>query len=137
MNSSTFWRALTNNWTVKVFSLLLAIGIFFVVNYATVDQKVIEIPLQIVMPQDYEAISTVPPNVNLIIRSDPRYTRLVDPYDFKAKVDFSFVQSDGVSSSPVLLTSDSNYKSMNLFFTTDPEIIRIYFVAKEQESTND
>ena len=50
MKLNDVWRAIMFNWPVKVFSLVLAIGLYLVVNYATMDQRKVEIPLQVLLP---------------------------------------------------------------------------------------
>ncbi|MGI6466670.1 MAG: hypothetical protein ACOXZZ_03650 [Sphaerochaetaceae bacterium] len=133
MSSSSIWRNITNNWVVKVFSLLLAIAIYIIINYGVVDTREVEIPLNVIMPSEWVAISNVPESVTLIIKSDPQHSMFVDPADFEASADFSQVNQQGVSSAPVILNSDTNFKNMKLSFSTNPETIRIFFETKGSE----
>ena len=79
MKPNNLWRAIIFNWPVKVFSLVLAIGIYLVVNYATLDQRKVDIPLQVVLPGGYEATSTILDSVTLVIRTDARHIGMIDP----------------------------------------------------------
>jgi len=131
MKPNKLWRTMLFNWPVKVFSLLLAISIYLVVNYATLDQRSVEIPLHVVLPNTYVATSTVPDSVTLKIKADERYIGMVDTTAIKATVDYSMVDTEGVSSAPVVLAAEPSYFDIEISFSTDPETIRIYFQKSE------
>lgn len=131
MKLNDIWRAIMFNWPIKVFSLVLAIGLYLVVNYTTMDQRKVEIPLQVVLPSGLEATSTVPDAITLIIKSDSRYIAMIDPWEITAIADFSSVDSEGVASVPVLLDADPSYMAIEVSFATDPEVIRVYFAHTE------
>lgn len=134
MKLNNLWRTLMNNWVVKVFSLLLAIGVYLVINYATLDQRKVDIPLEVIMPTEYQAVSTVPHTVSLIIKTDSRYSALIDPWTVKATADFSHVDSEGVKSTAVILSTEGPYASTKVYFSTQPEVIRIYFALVDNLS---
>jgi hypothetical protein len=134
MKLNNLWRTLMNNWIVKVFSLLLAIGVYLVINYATLDQRKVDIPLEVIMPIKYQAVSTVPKTISLIIKTDSRYSSIIDPWTVKAKADFSNVDSEGVKSTAVILSTEGPYASTKVYFSSQPEVIRIYFALTENVS---
>ena len=131
MKPNKLWRTILFNWPTKVFSLLLAIGLYLVVNYATLDQRKMEIPLQVIIPSGFSSTSTVPETVTLVIKADERYIGLIDSTAIKAKADYSTVDTEGVSSAPVVLTAEPSYFDVEVSFSTEPEIIRIYFQKSE------
>ena len=132
MKPNKLWRTMLFNLPVKVFSLLLAISIYLVVNYATLDQRTVEIPLHVILPEGFVATSTVPESVTLKIKADERYIGMVDSTAIKATVDYSMVDTEGVSSAPVVLAAQSSYFDIEISFSTDPETIRIYFQKSEK-----
>ena len=137
MKLNDMWRAIMFNWPVKMFSLVLAIGLYLVINYATLDQRKVEIPLQVRMPVGYEATSTVPASVMLIIKSDARHIGLIDPSAITAIADFSAVDSEGAVSVPVLLEADRSYLTVEVSLATDPEVVRVYFSQAETADGGD
>jgi len=126
MKPNNLWRAIIFNWPVKVFSLVLAIGIYLVVNYATLDQRKVDIPLQVVLPGGYEATSTILDSVTLVIRTDARHIGMIDPSVLTATADFSSVDSEGAHSVPILLSAPPSFFDVEVSFSTDPEGGRIY-----------
>lgn len=136
MKLNDLWRAIIFNWPVKVFSLLLAIGIYLIVNYATLDQRKVEIPLQVINPKGFSASSTVPESVILTIKTDGRYIAMVDPSAITATADFSTVDAEGVFSVPVLLSAQPSIFNIEVSFVTDPQIVKVFFspVAEDREA---
>lgn len=134
MAQSKFLRFLLFNWPVKVISLTFAIAVYVIIQYGTLDQKRIEIPLDIIHAHEYQITSIVPSSVTLIIRADERIIPLIDPSQIRATVDFSFVQSEGASSAPVILETGLIPLKGDISFTTEPEVIRAYFIRREQSS---
>lgn len=131
MKPNKIMRTLLFNWPIKVFSLLLAIGIYIVINYALLDTRVVEIPLQVVMPVAYEASSNVPTSVTLSMRADERYITMIDAAAVRAVADFSHVRAEGAFSAPIVLHAQKSFVDMEVAFSTDPETIRIYFVKSD------
>ena len=127
MKLSSMWRSLLENWPIKVISLLLAISVYLVISYATLDTRRVEIPLQMVVPAGYEATSTVLESVTLIIRTDERYIGMIDPTAVTALADFSAVMQEGVATAPILLKADPSFVDIAVSFTTDPEQVRVFF----------
>lgn len=128
MKPNKLMRSLLFNWPIKVFSLLLAIGIYMVVNYATLDTRRVEIPLQIITPTGYEVSSNVPQFVTLQIQADERYIGMVDSSAINAIADFSKVGGEGVFSAPILLDAQKSYMDIEVAFSTNPETVRLYLV---------
>ena len=94
----------------------LAIGVYLVINYATLDQRKVDIPLEVIMPTEYQAVSTVPQTISLIIKTDSRYSAIIDPWSVKATADFSNVDSEGVKSTAVILSTEGPYASTKSIF---------------------
>ncbi|HLW22320.1 MAG TPA: hypothetical protein VKZ39_03975 [Sphaerochaetaceae bacterium] len=127
MKLSSMWRSLLENWPIKVISLLLAISVYLVISYATLDTRRVEVPLHVVVPVGYEATSTIPDSVTLVIRTDERYIGMIDPTAVTAIADFSAVSQDGVATVPVLLEADSSFVDIEVSFTSEPELVKIFF----------
>ncbi|MGI6432643.1 MAG: hypothetical protein ACOXZ4_02090 [Sphaerochaetaceae bacterium] len=134
MKPSNLWRSLAVNWPVKVFSLLLAVGVFVIINYTSVDQREVEIPLQVVLPAGYSATSTVPSSVLLTIQAEGRYLAMINPSAVTAVADFSSVNDEGVAGTPVKLNLGPSLFEIEATYSLKPEVVRIYFVRDEAVS---
>ena len=135
MKLNNLWRALLEYWPIKVFSLLLAISVFLVINYATLDTRTVEIPLQVRYPSGYEATSTVVESVQLRIRADERYISMINPGAITAVADFSHVSSEGVSSTVVQLIADTSLFAVEVSISAEPETIRVFFRRNGRSET--
>jgi hypothetical protein len=133
MKLNDLWRTILDNWPTKVFSLLLAIGVYLVISFATLNTRSVEIPLQVILPESYEATSTIAESVILRIRTDERYIGMIDPTAIDAVVDYSRVSQEGVASAPVLLHADPSFISIDVAFSTQPEMLRVFFKKKTQQ----
>ncbi len=131
MKLSSMWRSLLENWPIKVISLLLAMSVYLVISYATLNTRRVEIPLQVVIPAGYEATSTVTESVTLIIRTDERYIGMIDPTAVTAIADFSAITQEGVATVPVLLKTDPSFVEIEVSFTSNPEQVKVFFQKSE------
>ncbi|HHU88443.1 MAG: hypothetical protein ACOXZ2_01960 [Sphaerochaetaceae bacterium] len=129
MNLNKVIRSIFRDWPIKIISLLLAVGIYLVVNYVVLDTRYVEIPLEVIIPPGYEVMSKVPTSVTLKIVGDERYIQLVDPSAINAKADFTFATKGGTLSVPVLLEAQESYIDLNFTLSTAPEIIRLYLAT--------
>jgi pyridoxine 5'-phosphate synthase PdxJ len=133
MKLNDLWRTILDNWPIKVFSLLLAIGVYVIISFATLNTRTVEIPLEVRFPAGYEAASTVADSVMLHIRADERYIGMIDPTAIEAVVDYSWVSQEGVATAPVLLHAEPSFVSIDVSFTTQPETLRVLFKKKAQQ----
>jgi YbbR domain-containing protein len=127
MKQSNLGRTFTHNWPTKVLSLLLAIGVFVVITSISTDTRIVEIPIEVILPSDYVPESTVADTIQLRITSESAYLALINPYEVKASADFSHVTKEGVVSVPVLLEADTRLFDIPVTFHPEPERLRIYF----------
>ena len=137
MKPNKLWRSLLEEWPVKVFSFLLALVLYFLINYGMMDSKLVEIPLQVILPPGYEATSTIPSSVALRIRTDQRYIGMIDPTEVQAVADFSEVSGGGVAGVPILSQAEKSFVDIEVSFTTDPDILRVFFQKTSQSDSLD
>ncbi len=135
MKSNKMIQNLLENWPTKVFSLLVAIGLYLVVSLFLVGSKKVEIPLEIIHPIGYEAVSTLDESVELIIRADQRYVSLINSSAIQAVADFSFVDSEGVASTRVQLMYKEELFNIDFSLSTNPEIIKVFYQEKDREDS--
>ena len=135
MKSNKMIQNLLENWPTKVFSLLVAIGLYLVVSLFLVGSKKVEIPLEIIHPTGYEAVSTLDESVELIIRADQRYVSLINSSAIQAVADFSFVDSEGVASTRVQLMYKEELFNIDFSLSTNPEIIKVFYQEKDREDS--
>ena len=120
------------HWPAKMLSLVFAVFIYLFIQYSTIGSRVVTIPLDVHLPSGYEAMSLVPDSVVVEIRGDDDIIYLIDPNSIMASIDFSFVQSEGISSAPVELLYEENiFESGGVAVSPNPSQHRILFNKRE------
>ncbi len=127
MKSNSTINNLLRNWPVKMFSFLTAVALYLVISLSFMGSVEVEIPLTIVHPVGYEALSIVDEKIELTIRAQQKYVALINPHAIKARADFSFVHSDGVATSRVLLEYDESLFDIDFSLIPNPEFIRVFY----------
>ena len=116
------------HWPAKVLSLVFAICIYLFIQYSTIGARVVTIPLDVLLPTGYVAVSLVPESVEVKIRGDEDVIYLVDPNSILASIDFTFVHDEGISSAPIVLVYDENvFESGGVSVSPNPSQYRILF----------
>ncbi len=124
-------QVILDHWQVKLVSLLLAICVYFLVSFSSTENRMIEIPLGVVLPTNYIAESLVPYSVSVNINGSENIIYLIDPTLITANVDFSKVSSSGISREPIILDYDEKvFRKGNISVFTVPSDIRISFKEK-------
>ena len=116
------------HWPSKVLSLVFAICIYLFIQYSTIGARVVTIPLDVHLPAGYEAMSLVPDSVEVEIRGNDDIIYLINPNSIMASINFSFVQSEGIASAPVMLMYEENvFESGGVSVSPNPSPYRILF----------
>ncbi len=118
------------NWQVKILCLLFAIFIYAFVVFEAEGERVVTMPLQIVMPKGYVPTSIVPESASVVIKGSEKQIYLLDVSKVKLFADFSDVHDKGVASAVVTadyseLKDYINLSEISIF--TKPSVIKIYF----------
>lgn len=129
MKRNNLWQTFIFNWPAKVISLVMAVLLYLVVTFMTVQQREIDIPLQVVLPTSYIATSTIPENVKVIISGEDRAIHMIDPTSIEASVDFTFVSKEGVSAAPIVLSHADYPLTSEITIRVSPEQLRVFFVT--------
>ena len=137
MKRNSGWQALLQNWPVKIIASVMAIFLFFVVNYTTEVRREIDIPLKVTLPQMYDAASSIPATVTLIIIGKDQTVHLIEPSHITAEADFTLVAAEGVASAPVLLSQSDYPISSNIVLKVHPESLKVFFTAKPVATQTD
>lgn len=117
-----------SNWGVKVFSFMIALLVVLVVQFYNVTSRVVTIPLNVILPMEYDAESLVPETVDIVISGDESIIYLVEPAQILAYADFSQVSSVGISRAPVVLEyKEDIYKKNSISVKAQPSSVRILF----------
>ncbi len=72
MKMNDISRTVLNNWPIKVFSLILALCIYTIIHFTFIAERELEIPLDLILPAGYTAVSTVPDTVLVTLKGDDR-----------------------------------------------------------------
>ena len=119
------------NWIPKIFSLLIALFIVLAVRFMNVNDRVVTLPLNVLLPEGYEAVSLVPDTVEAVITGPDSIIYLVDPSEISASADFSSVSGSGIARLPVMLAYQENiYTRDGLVVSARPSSVRILFEEK-------
>ena len=122
---------LLQNWIPKIFSLLIALFIVLAVRFMNVNDRVVTLPLNVLLPEGYEAVSLVPDTVEAVITGPDSIIYLVDPSEISASADFSSVSGSGIARVPVMLEYQENiYTRDGLVVSARPSSVRILFEEK-------
>ena len=95
--------SILQNWIPKIFSLLIALFIVITIRFMNVNDRVVTLPLEVILPENYKAVSLVPDTVDAVITGSDSIIYLVDPSAIKATADFSAVSVSGIAKVPVSL----------------------------------
>ena len=119
------------NWIPKIFSFLTALFIVLAVRFMNVNDRVVTLPLDVILPEDYTAVSLVPDTVDAVITGSDSIIYLVDPSAITATADFSAVAAPGIVRVPVSLEyRDDIYTRDGLVVSAQPSSVRILFEEK-------
>lgn len=122
---------LLKNWQIKVISLIVAFIVYIFAFYAVNTPRTIKIPVSVVLPEGYEAFSNIPDSVDVAIHATGDAKYMVDPTLIEAKLDFSFVNSQGVFSAPVELDYNAGVLRRGVIeIIPSPKEVRIAFQKK-------
>ena len=128
MKQSKFLSGLLQNLIPKIFSVMVAVFIVVSVRFMNVNDRVVTLPLRVVLPSDYKAASLVPETVEVAISGPDSIIYLVDPAGIKARADFSDVNGPGIVRVPVELDySEDIYTRDGLTVSARPSSVRILF----------
>lgn len=121
-------QAFLYNWPAKVLSLAFALLVYAFIQYTTLGDRVVTIPLSVSLPTQYEAQSLVPTSVEISIRGNEDIIYLIDPNSILASVDFSNVKKEGIATAPVILVYDEQvFDSADIALLANPTQYRILF----------
>ncbi len=116
------------NWIPKIFSFLIALFIVLSVRFMNVNDRVVTLPLEVILPTGYRAASLVPDTIDAVITGSDSIIYLVDPSEIKATADFSSVDGEGIVRVPVTLEyRDDIYTRDGLVVSARPSSVRILF----------
>ncbi|MBO8436514.1 MAG: hypothetical protein IAA97_06005 [Spirochaetes bacterium] len=119
------------NWIPKIFSFLIALFIVLSIRFMNVNDRVVTLPLEVILPEDFNAVSLVPETVDVVITGSDSIIYLVDPSGITAKADFSSVSAPGIERVPVMLEyRDDIYTRDGLVVSASPSSVRILFEGK-------
>ncbi len=128
MKLNKHFQNMLYHWPTKVISLIFAVFIYLFIQYSTIGARVVTIPLDVHLPSGYEAMSLVPESVEVEIRGNEDVIYLIDPNSIEASINFSFVQSEGIASAPVVLSYEENvFESGGISVSPSPSQYRILF----------
>ncbi len=119
---------LLDNWKPKLISFILALCFFFLYLFSNNSSRIVTIPLDVYLPIGYQAESLIPNSVDLVINGNNDIIYLIDPNLIKAKVDFSSIEKEGISTENIELEYDSKvFSKENISLNTKPATVKISF----------
>lgn len=120
----------TSGIAPKIFALLAAIVVFFIIEYFQIIDRKVVIPLEVILPEsgEIEPESLVPTNIEILISGSDRLVYLVEPDKIQAVADFSKVTEPGIARIPVELKYDMDvFDRAEIIVTAAKPVVRILF----------
>lgn len=133
MKQNKLLRSVLFNWPVKILSVVFAVALYLIVNYAVSPQREVVLPLQVIAPQGFIATSSFPQTVAVTISGDDRIIHRIEPSLLVVSVDFSFVKEEGVASAPILISTKESPLAADAIYMVEPEVLRIFFIKNKVE----
>ena len=128
MKQSKVISSVLSNWVPKVFSFLIALFIVIAIRFLNINDRVVTLPLEVTLPESYEAVSLVPDTVDVVITGSDSIIYLVEPETIKASADFSSVSGPGITRVPVTLDYAGDiFTADGLTVSARPSSVRILF----------
>lgn len=127
---SKFFQKVFYNWQIKIICFLLAVLVYFVLVYSIQSSRVITLPLEVTLPEDYVAESNVPVSVDLVIQGTEDRIYMIDVSRFSVSADFSTVNREGVNYAVVNIETGELEKYIDLSeisIYTRPSQVKVYF----------
>ncbi len=115
------------NWPAKIFSLVAAILIFLVIQVSIASDRSFYIPLEVVVPAQYQVETSFPSQVKITVNGPEDEIFRIIPEQISGRVDFSDVLTEGVHARAVELDTKRVVGiSPMVTFRPDPESVKIY-----------
>lgn len=132
MSKNSFVQSLLYEWQVKLVCILLACCCYFIITFNSNQDRNVEVPLEVMLPANYESESLVPSSITLNINGSEDVIYLIDPALIKATADFSSVNSEGIAQKTVVLDYDEKaFRKGAITVKTVPSVVRISFKEKK------
>jgi YbbR domain-containing protein len=126
-------RRLFYNWQIKILCFLFAGFLYFFFGLTVQETRTVDLPLTVIMPEEYKADSIVPDTVTLTIKGKENQVYMINVENLKISVDFSKVEKEGVAVAPVVIDVGGEESVLDLStvsLSTDPSQVKIYFSVK-------
>lgn len=128
MKLNKIFQNLIYNWPVKVLALICALGVYIIVQYSLLSNRVIDIPLHYIAPEGYVAASLIPATIEVTITGPDEDIYRILPDKITAAVDFSFVAKAGLATSLVNVDYQSVLEELpGISITTHPASVTVDF----------
>ncbi|MBG0766511.1 hypothetical protein [Sphaerochaeta halotolerans] len=128
MKLNNYLQSVTYNWPAKVLSLVLAILVYAFIQFSTMGDRVVSIPIEVHLPTSLEAESLVPSSIEVSIQGNEDIIYLINPESIKASLDFSSVEKAGIATAPVVLRYEEDvFESAGIALQANPQYYRILF----------
>jgi len=126
------------DWSVKMLCLVCAIVLYFMIGYVSFAQRIVEIPLDLRLPQGYSSQNILPSTITLKMEGENSIIYLIAPNEIQAICDFSKVPENILEESienkepleaKVNLIYDTGIIKVGseLTFTVEPDIVKVLF----------
>ena len=127
MPKSKFLQQAAFNWPAKIFSLVAAILIFLVIQVSIASERSFYIPLEVVIPQQYQVETSFPSQVKVTVSGPEDEIFRIIPEQISGSADFSDVSTEGVHARAVVLdTKQVVGVSPMVTFLPEPESVKIF-----------
>lgn len=117
-------------WKICTLCFLFALALYIAVYFSGSAEREIAMPLEVILPEGFEASSLLPTEATVVIKGRERQIYMLDVSRLRLFADFSRVDRKGVAAVPVMIDYADmlNYVNLSdLSIFTNPAIVKIYF----------
>lgn len=133
-SKSSSKEGIFSNWQIKILCFIFAVIIFIMVYYIEMETRRVSLPLDVIVPENYEATSVIPDSSTLLIMGDEEEIYLINPDTVRLYADFSGVSHEGIAIAPVQVDYEVLEEFIDLsdvYFRSSPLFVKIYFEEKQ------
>lgn len=133
-NKTSSNEGVFSNWQIKILCFIFAVVVFVLVYYTGLESRKVSLPMDVILPENYEAVSVIPETGTLVVMGDEKEIYLINPESIRLYADFSGVSQDGIAVVPVQVDYDALEGKIDLsevYFRSSPLFVRIYFEEKQ------
>lgn len=135
MRPEKFFQRISSNWPVKILSITAAVLLFLFNQMASLEERFISVPLQILVSEQFLPAESYPRTVRLTLRGKSEEVNLVLEDDIEVVADFSRYEHEGSYTVPIQIRKKGSLAHMDpLELQVEPQKLSLKIEKKLSKS---